>query len=287
MPPTDPFTITDKLDEALLQVIIARLETRARHAFFARMLDEYLDAMAIDQAHTVLDIGCGTGVAARAIARRPAFVGHISAIDLSPTLLTAAARFAAEEGVGQAITFLAGDTHSLNFPGGSFHAVIAHTLLSHVDDPLAVLKEVARVLRPGGMVAIFDGDYASLTFGHANAEQGKAYEETLVAAVVNNPRVMRQLPRFLRAAGLELVAAFPHLLAEIGQADFWVSAIDMFQGLVPRSGTMTAAEIDAWAAAQRQDSAEGIFFGASSFYSYIARRAPTPYPDPPPTHTHT
>ena len=116
------------------------------------------------------------------------------------------------------------------------------------------------------------GDYASLTFGHADADRGKAYDEALIAAVVNNPRVMRQLPRYLRASGLELVACFPYLLAEIGKADFWLSAIEMFQGLVPRAGTMTAEELNDWADSLRQDSEDGVFFGASNYFSYVARR---------------
>ena len=69
----DPFGMTDKLDDTLLQVIITRLEARAKHPVFAKMLQEYLDVMHIDVAQTVVDMGCGTGVATRAIARRSRF----------------------------------------------------------------------------------------------------------------------------------------------------------------------------------------------------------------------
>ena len=72
----DPFGMTDKLDDTLLQVIITRLEARAKHPVFAKMLQEYLDVMHIDVAQTVVDMGCGTGVATRAIARRPRFAGR-------------------------------------------------------------------------------------------------------------------------------------------------------------------------------------------------------------------
>ena len=69
----DPYATTDRLDDSLLQVIVTRLETRARHPQFEKMLCDYLDAMQIDKARTVLDMGCGTGVAARAIAPRALF----------------------------------------------------------------------------------------------------------------------------------------------------------------------------------------------------------------------
>jgi hypothetical protein len=52
------------------------------------------------------------------------------------------------------------------------------------------------------MVGIFDGDYASITFGHEDPARGKAYDEAFIDAIVTSPRVMRQMPRLLREAGL-------------------------------------------------------------------------------------
>jgi ubiquinone/menaquinone biosynthesis C-methylase UbiE len=219
MSSVDPYAMTDRLDDALIQVVVTRLEARGKHPLFAKMLQDYLDAMRIDMAKRVLDIGCGTGVAARAIARRRGFSGRVTGLDLSASLAVTARRLSAEEGVADRVEFRAGDTRSLDFEAGTFDAVVAHTLVSHVDNPSAVIREAARVVRAGGMVGIFDGDYASLTFGHADSAKGKAYDEALISAVVTSPRVMRQMPRLLRAAGLELVASFPYVVTEIGQAD--------------------------------------------------------------------
>jgi ubiquinone/menaquinone biosynthesis C-methylase UbiE len=269
----DPFGMTDKLDDTLLQVIITRLEARGKHPFFAKMLQEYLDVMHIDVTQIVLDMGCGTGVAARAIARRPRFAGRIIGVDLSPALTEAARRLAREEGLAERVEFRAGDTRSLDLPDGRFDGVVAHTLVSHVDNPLAVIKEAARVVKPGGMVGIFDGDYASLTFSHEDPAKGQAYDEALIKAVVTSPRVMRQMPRLLREAGLELVVSLPYVLAEIGRADFWVSAIEsLIRKLLPTTGLMTEEEANTWADRLLQDSEAGVFFGASNYYSYVAKR---------------
>jgi ubiquinone/menaquinone biosynthesis C-methylase UbiE len=268
----DPFGSTDKLDAALLDAIAVRLEARGRHPAFAAMLAEYLEAMRIDEAASVLDLGCGTGLAARAIARRAGFAGRVTGIDLSPQLVQAAQRLAAEEGVAARVAFRAGDTRRLGLPHASFDAVVAHTLLSHVEDPLAVVREAAQLLKPGGMLGIFDGDYASLTFGNADAERGRAGDTALIGAIVTNPWVMRQMPRMLRAAGLQLVAAFPHVLAEVGDAEFWLSGIEMFRKLMAKAGTMSAEAADAWAASLVADAKNGVFFGASNYYSYVARR---------------
>lgn len=272
MKPNDPYAATDKLDESLLQVIVTRLETRGKHPLFEKMLQDYLDAMQIDAAKTVLDIGCGSGVAARAVARRRDFSGCVLGIDLSPALVQRAAQLAADEGLAGRVEFRPGDSRKLDLADGSFDAVVAHTLLSHVDDPLSVVKEAARLVRPGGMVGIFDGDYASITFGHADPAKGKAYDDAIIGAVVTSPRAMRQMPRLLPVAGLQLIASFPYIVAEVGQADFWASGIESFRRLVPRSGVMTEQETNAWADGLLRDSAAGVFFGASNYYGYVARR---------------
>jgi len=113
-----------------------------------------------------------------------------------------------------AVRHIVGDTKRLNIPDEVFDAVVAHTLVSHVDDPLIVVKEAGRVVRRGGTVGIFDGDYASLTFDHPNPTKGKFYDEALISAIVTSPRVMRQMPRLLTEAGLEIVASFQHVLAK-------------------------------------------------------------------------
>lgn len=272
MTTVDPFGRTDKLDEAMLEALVVRFEARGKHPLFSRMLEEYLDAMHIDRAGTVLDTGCGTGLAARAIARRAGFSGRVTGVDLSPYLVAAAERLAREEDLAERVEFRTGDTRRLDVTDGTFDAVVAHTLLSHVEDPLPVVKEAGRVLRSGGMLGIFDGDYASLTFDHVDPVKGKAYDEALVRAVVTNSRVMRQMPRLLRQAGLELVTSFPYVLSEVGRADFWSSAIEAYRKLIPKAGVMTEDEADAWAAALRRDSEAGVFFGSSNYYAYVARR---------------
>lgn len=268
----DVYRITNELDDEMSEVVATRLEARGRNPAFLRMLEQYLDAMGIDSARMVLDIGCGTGVAARTLGRRTSFSGHVVGVDRSPYLIAAADRLAHEEGLSARIEFRTGDTHSLALADASFDAVIAHTLISHVEDPAAVLAEMCRVVRPGGMVGVFDGDYASITFAQDDLEQAKRDDEAIIAAIVTNPRIMRMMPRMIGQAGLELVAAIPHVLAEIGRTDFWTSSIASFRKLLPRSGVWSQQKADAWADDMLQASEEGRFFGSTNFYAYVLRR---------------
>lgn len=268
----DVYGMTDKLSDDVLDVIVTRLESRGKHPFFARVLNEYLAELNLASANSVLDMGCGTGVATRAIARYPGFNGKVTGIDLSPYLVEAAASLAIDEGLGSCTEFQTSDSEQLDFPDGAFDAVVLHTLISHVTDPLAVIREAARIVKPGGFIGIFDGDYATITFGHRDPDQGKAYDDKIIQAIITNPRIMREMPRLLPQAELELVVAFPHALADIGKADFFEPAIESFRKLLPNSGVMSDEEANAWADVQVADSENGIFFGATNFYSYVARR---------------
>jgi len=272
MSPADPYGKTDKLDQSLLDVLVTRLEARGKHPIFEGMLKEYLSVMEIEGTLSVLDMGCGTGVASRTLLRQPRFTGTVKGIDLSPHLVEVANRLAVEEGFGERSEFRTGDTRRLDVPGGAFDAVIAHTLVSHVDDPLAVIREAARVVKPGGLIGIFDGDYASLTFDHPDTARAQAADDAIIGAIVTSPRVMREMPRLLRAAGLTLIASRSHVVAEMGKADFWLPAIASFRRLLPAAGTMTESAANALADALVKASDEGVFFGSSNYYSYVARR---------------
>jgi ubiquinone/menaquinone biosynthesis C-methylase UbiE len=271
----DVYRITDKLDDSTLDAVAMRLEARGKHPRFIEMMNEYLTVMRIDSAASVLDLGCGTGVVSRAIARRKGFAGRVTGIDRSPYLTMAATRFAAAEGIGKVVEFRTGDSQSLNLPGSAFDAVVAHTLISHVEDPRAALKEIARIVKPGGMVGIFDGDYASLTYGGAeDPAKAKAMDEAIINAMVTNPRVMRDMPGLLREADLVLEASFAYVVADIGKADFFAPGLQSMLRLLPTAGAMSEGEARAWVDAMMRRSDEGIYFGATNFYSYVATRRP-------------
>ena len=197
----DAYEHINEQDETTVRSFANRLEFRAKDPTFCRFRDDYLGRLPLTSAMAILDIGCGTGVLARALAARPDLTAPITAVDQSPVLLDAAREFAAQEGVNERIDFRTGDVHALEFADASFDVVIAHTLVSHVRDPLAVLQEAGRVVRPGGWVAIFDGDYASWTFGSADPALGQAMEAAIIATVVSKPRVMREMPRLMPGGG--------------------------------------------------------------------------------------
>ncbi len=268
----DVYGRTHEMDEGTLAVMAERLEIRGRHPFFVAAIGEYMDRLALAGTEAILDLGCGTGVAARAIACRPEVRGPITAIDISPHLVEAGGRLAAEEGLGGRIDFRTGDAHGLGLPEGGFDVVVMHTLVSHVADPATVLAEGRRLLRPGGRLVVFDGDYASFTMATDAPDGGAETDRVLHGALFAELRVMRAMPRLLAEGGFGLEWSRAYVMADIGRAGFWAPTIASLRVLLPKAGAMPEAEARAFADALERSSAENRFFAASNFYTYLARR---------------
>ncbi|MDK1472124.1 methyltransferase domain-containing protein [Streptomyces sp. 549] len=110
----------------------------------------------------LLDVGCGPGTITVDLAERVA-PGRVVALDPAPDALHAARGEAARRGL-RGVEFVQGDVHRLDHEDDSFDVVHAHQVLQHVADPVAALREMRRVCRPGGVVAVRDADYAAMTW---------------------------------------------------------------------------------------------------------------------------
>jgi protein-L-isoaspartate O-methyltransferase len=264
----DPYSITDQLDETAITSITTRLEARGDNSFFRRMLDDYLDALEPARLNRVLEVGCGTGLATRALAQHPSFAGHIDASDLSADLVDAARKFAKEAGCADRITFSAGDALALANVA-KYDAVIAHTVVSHVPDYRSFVASLSNAVVDGGTVAIFDGDYASITLGAEKPEDGNALANAIINGMVSNPTIMREMPWLAQSQGLQAKRTFSYVLSEIGKASFFADMFPSLPVLLPRSGIADEAQAKAWVDQQMGYSAEGTFFGSINFYTYL------------------
>ncbi len=269
----DPHRFVNELDDAAVERLIVRLESRAKDPVFTKLFDKYAIQLALPPSAQVLEVGCGTGAMMRRFAHHGDFFGKTFGVDHSVPFIEAACRFAQAENIGDRVEFRVGDAHNLDFPTATFDAAIAHTLISHVTEPVAVLQEMARVVRPGGIVVIFDGDYASLTYAYPDHDFGRRMDAALANASFNNPLVMRDLPRLLPELGLKLTAAWGDAVVEIGNGSYFKSFAETYAPFVTRAGSLPAETVEAWLTAQRHSMENGTFFASCNYYTYLARRA--------------
>ncbi len=110
---------------------------------------------------SVLDIGCGPGTITADLAEIVA-PGDVIAMDASTEVLQRAAALFTERGL--TVRTMAADATSTGLADDCVDVVHAHQVLQHVADPVAVLSEMRRICRPGGLVAARDADYAAFTW---------------------------------------------------------------------------------------------------------------------------
>jgi ubiquinone/menaquinone biosynthesis C-methylase UbiE len=155
----------------------------------------------------VLDVGCGPGTITTGLA---ALVpgGEVVGIDLAGDVL-ALARQEADAAGQRNVRFEAGDVYHLGYDDGAFDVVHAHQVLQHLSDPVAALREMRRVCRPGGLVAARDGDYGGMLWYPIDAEleEWRALYQRVARASGGEPDAGRRMLAWAHAAGFADVTA--------------------------------------------------------------------------------
>lgn len=154
----------------------------------------------------VLDVCTGTGAVAERIVRR--YGSRVTGIDQSMAMLSVARRRLAGAGVADQVRLVQGEAERLPFPDGAFDAVAVTYLLRYVDDPPAVLAELARVVRPGGVLALME--FGVPSWGPARAAW-RLYTGALLpaAGLVVGGRPWWRAGRFLHRSIPELYERHP------------------------------------------------------------------------------
>ena len=129
---------------------VALLESRGRSNYLAA-IRALLDLVAIEPGETVLEVGGGSGVVLREIARRTAGANAILDIDINPYLLREAAALAAREGLAERIEFREGSAEALPLADASIDVALALTVMEEGDAD-RMMAELMRVTRPGGRI---------------------------------------------------------------------------------------------------------------------------------------
>jgi SAM-dependent methyltransferase len=116
----------------------------------------------LTQELDLLDVGCGPGTITLDLAERVA-PGHVVGLDAAPSAIDAAREAATHAGLTN-LTLAVGDVYALDHPDDTFDVVHAHQVLQHLLDPVAALREMRRVCRPGGVVAVRDAIYRAMSW---------------------------------------------------------------------------------------------------------------------------
>ncbi len=144
------------MDSAGVNAFFEQMSTQwddMRSSFYnADVVEALADRGRVTSTSRVVDVGTGTGFVAAGLAGRAA---EVTGVDNSPAMLTVAGDNLAALGTGN-VTLVEGDLDDLPLADDSVDVGVANMVLHHAPNPAAMLAEMARVVRPGGTIAITD-----------------------------------------------------------------------------------------------------------------------------------
>jgi SAM-dependent methyltransferase len=152
----------------------------------------------------LLDVGCGNGEDVRALAGRVASTGYVVGIDHSRTMID----HARVGGVPTGVDFRVADAHQLPFADASFDGARVERTLQHVAQPVGVLAEMARVVRPGGILVASEPDWGTLAID-VEREATREVLRALCDDHIRNGWIGRQLAGHFTHLGLAAIEVHP------------------------------------------------------------------------------
>jgi SAM-dependent methyltransferase len=229
----------------------------------------------------LLDVGCGPGSITRGLAERVA-PGEVVGLDLSRETLATARREAAARGLTN-LRYQEGSVYELAFPDASFDVAYAHQVFQHLRERGAALREMLRVVRPGGLVAVRDVDWSTAAYWPRDPWLDRFIEVHLRTWVQNGgePQMGRQLRALFNAAGVVdlRISATVWCYATPGETTEWGESyadrlLTSPMGERPiEYGHASRADIEAMAAAFRAWGAHPDAFWVFTHVAALGRKA--------------
>jgi len=244
---------------------VASLEARGQSTGYLGVVRNLIAEVHLQPGETILDVGCGSGVLDRWLARHTGGAHRITAVDIHRTLLREAATLATKEGLADRIEFHEGNAEALPFPDNSFDVTMSATVMELLDAD-RMLHELVRVTKPGGRVGVVVRAVDMHSFVNVPV---RAELKLKIAALPNGVAGAKgcadgSLYQRFCNAGLQNVQMLPQLATYAGARAH--SADERIQA------ALSLAEITEWQTAVTQAEAARTFFIALPFHCAVGTK---------------
>lgn len=258
----DPFANINQCTPEDIERLANILEIRGAQPRQTRMREACFSAAGLRKGMSVLEIGCGTGVVTRELARIAGRDGKVVGIDVSPALLNYARGRTVPGGVP--IDYQIGNAYELNFATDAFDASCSVTLLAHLENLDRVVAEMVRVTR--STVMLLDQDYQTLVFENSDTKLTRRILQHGADFNVIDGWCGRKLPGLLVRHKLNNVQCWPFVYAERDSQSYLITIAERFAALAVRHNVANEAEARRWLQELYDRAVEGSFFASLNYY---------------------
>jgi SAM-dependent methyltransferase len=247
--------------------VVGILEERGRSNYLA-LVRNVLDAVAIRPGEMVLEIGGGSGVVLREIARHTADANRIIDIDISPYLLREAASLARQAGIADCISFQEGNAEAIPLSANSVDVALSFTVMEEGDAD-RMLTELVRVTRPGGRVAAIVRALDMPSWANAALRPALRAKVDMpgMGGVAPAGCADASLYQRFRRAGLIRLTCFPQLVSIDPPA---ISRMASMKRII--LATLSEEEGAEWESAVAEAEADGTFFIANPHHCAVGTK---------------
>ena len=258
----DPFANINACTPDHIEKLATILEIRGAQPRQTKMRSSCFNAAGLRKGMSVLEIGCGTGVVTRELARLAGRDGRVVGVDVSPALLDYA-RGRTVPGASE-IDYLVGNAHQLEFADDTFDASCAVTLFAHLSNLEHVVAEMIRVTRH--TVMLLDQDYQTLVFENSDTRLTRRILQHGADFNVLDGWCGRKLPGLLVRKHLHNVQCWPFVYAERDSQSYLITIAERFAALAAHHEIVTQEEARTWLQELYDRAVEGSFFASLNYY---------------------
>jgi ubiquinone/menaquinone biosynthesis C-methylase UbiE len=268
----DVWSVVSELDATTQARLGDVLETRGSDAQQRAMRQAFLAGIEFPPTARVLEVGCGTGVLTRTLAGWPN-VATVVGVDPAPALLERARAAASDL---DNLSFQEADGRSLPFDDREFDVAIFDSTLCHVPEPERAVAEAFRVLKEGGLLAAFDGDYATTTVAMSQTDPLQACVEAMMANSVNDRWLVRRLPAMANASGFQVLSFRGHSFIDTSPDGYMRTVVERGIDILHSTDQISSETATALRAEIDHRAAAGTFFGHVAYGALVAQKRGSP-----------